>query len=50
MGQGLNPSFNTHGGSGFSGSPLFFPSSSAFLSAFGALYFQNPDPLKFVGG
>jgi hypothetical protein len=50
MGQGLNPSFNTHGFS-FSGSSFLAPSSFyGFLSAFGNLYFQFPDPLKFVKG
>jgi len=50
MGHGLNPSFNTHGFS-FSGSSFFGPSSFGPLSsAFGNLYFQNPYPLKLVGG
>ena len=50
MGHGLNPSFKTHGGD-FSGSSFFAPSSvGGSLSALGALYFQNPDPLKFFGG
>jgi len=50
MGQGLNPSLKTHL-TGFSGSSFLSPSSLGGLSsAFGFLYFQNPDPLKFFGG
>jgi hypothetical protein len=50
MGHGLNPSLSTQG-AGFSGSSFLPPSSfGGGLSAFGFLYFQNPDPLKFSYG